>query len=216
MKFSKTFLKLKSLGLKGGIKCINSRYKLKKLKKKYGFMDWHVNGCYECRPYKKQIVNIVNNINPSIIVDLGCGLGEIISKTKAKSKFGFDPDESVIQAARFLNPKVKFYVGNSKALFDYLDISNFSLDKKSLLISTARTNNLNKEELNEFIQKGLEYFNMILIDIYTEEKIDEINRSLEINYKIKNYSHENSLQNFNIQKINSNEDINQIITLIKK
>ena len=179
-------------------------------------MDWHVNGCYECRPYKKQILNIVNNLNPSTIVDLGCGLGEIISKTKAKSKFGFDPDESVVKAARFLNPNIKFYVGNSKVLFNYLDIGHFSLGKNSLLISTAWTHNLNKVELNEFIQKALEYFNTILIDIYTEQKIDQLNRELEINDKVKNYSHINSLQNFNIQKIYSNEDINQIITLINK
>lgn len=179
-------------------------------------MKWHVDGCYECRPYKKQIVNLINNLNPSTIVDLGCGLGEIISKTKTNNKFGFDPDASVVEAARFLNPNIEFHVGNSTILFNFLDMGNFNLGKKSLLIATAWTHNLNKEELNKFIEKGLEYFDTILIDIYSEKKIAEIEKAKETVDTVKNYSHENSLHKFNIQKINSSEDINQIITLIKK
>src|SRR5271167_800480 len=50
----------------------------------FKFDGWHVLNMYENRTYKKVIVKKVNDLHPSITVEVGCGLGEIISKIDAR------------------------------------------------------------------------------------------------------------------------------------
>ena len=132
------FKKLFNIGLIGYIKCTLRKRKLKKLQKSFNFSNWHFEACFECRPYKKQILNIANQIAPETIVDIGCGLGEILSKTKAKFKYGIDPDFSVIKAAEYLHPNIKFYHGNSEFMYEIIDSDCVGLKRKSFTGTTQR------------------------------------------------------------------------------
>jgi SAM-dependent methyltransferase len=51
------------------------------------------------------VVAIVNSLQPKSVVEIGCGLGEILSRTCARQRFGFDSDAAVVRAARFLHPR---------------------------------------------------------------------------------------------------------------
>ncbi len=215
----KVILKLKklfNLGFLGSIKCILEKRKLKILQKKYNFMMWHAEGCFECRPYKKQILEIVNRISPESIVDIGCGLAEILSKSNAKYKYGIDPDLSVLKAAEHLNPNIKFYKGNSDYLFKIIKDEKLNLTNKSLLIATGFTHNINSEELKFFILKTLNYFNYVIIDIFNIEQINRINNLLEKDDPVQNFSHSFIVNTFNVKVIPFIDNNYQSIVIIKK
>lgn len=69
----------------------------------FRFHEWHVLATYELRAYKREVVKIVNQLHPRVAVEIGCGLGEIISRIEAERKIGVDTDKGVIRAARCLN-----------------------------------------------------------------------------------------------------------------
>ena len=208
--------KLFSLGFLGSIKCILEKRKLKALQKKFNFMNWHAEGCFECRPYKRQILEIINNISPESLVDIGCGLAEILSKSNAKYKYGIDPDLSVIRAAKYLNPKIKFFKGNSDFLFKMIKDKKINIKSESLLIASGWTHNINKNELEIFLKKSLNYFNYIIIDIFNIEQIKRINILREKDDLIENFTHTFLLDTFDVEIIPFIDNNNQSIVLIKK
>lgn len=92
-------------------------YYLSTLRLAFGFDKWHSGANYANRPYKKVVVDLANSLNPEIVVELGCGLGDIIARIRARTRFGVDPDPSVIRAARFLHPSgVEWIVGGAAAV----------------------------------------------------------------------------------------------------
>lgn len=80
----------------------------------FKFDDWHILNIYENRTYKQVIVRKVNDLRPRIAVEVGCGLGEIISKIDTKVRIGIDIDKNAIRAARLLNltTNTKFLCGS--------------------------------------------------------------------------------------------------------
>jgi hypothetical protein len=76
---------------------------LRGLRLVFKFDAWHVGAPYSCRPYKRKVVEIVNALAPDLAVEIGCGLGEILSRVNATERYGFDRDAAVIRAASFLH-----------------------------------------------------------------------------------------------------------------
>ncbi len=70
----------------------------------FKFDSWHARTPYECRTYKKIVVDLVNGLSKKSVVEIGCGLGEIISRIQAEKKYAYDKDQFVINAASFLHP----------------------------------------------------------------------------------------------------------------
>jgi len=89
----------------------------RRLQRIFGFAPWHVDP-YDYRPYAKWMVEKLSRMledgrcGDGEIVEIGCGLGDIISNIRsAKRKTGYDLDPHVIRAARLVHPKTKFHVG---------------------------------------------------------------------------------------------------------
>jgi SAM-dependent methyltransferase len=77
----------------------------------YGFHRWHAGASYASRTYKARTVALVESLKPETVVEIGCGLGEILARTSAKKRFGFDQDPAVIAAARVLHGRsVSFHL----------------------------------------------------------------------------------------------------------
>lgn len=88
------------------------------LRQLYDFGAWHTEPINE-RPYAQEIVKMLNkridgnkfNKNAPI-VEVGCGLGDIIGSIKWKyGKIGYDISEEVLKGASLLHPDIKFYNG---------------------------------------------------------------------------------------------------------
>ncbi len=92
--------------------CLVARIKLFVLQLVYKFNKWHTSAPYHCRPYKKQVVNLANSLHVDLCVEVGCGLGDVISRVKSKCRFGFDIDEGAVAAAKYLHTNTYFYCAN--------------------------------------------------------------------------------------------------------
>jgi len=77
----------------------------------FRFDHWHLVSPSSRRPYQRHIAEIVSSFSPDSCLEIGCGLGNIISKIKCRQRYGLDTSSSVIAAARlihFLKPNLIF------------------------------------------------------------------------------------------------------------
>ena len=71
----------------------------------FRFDKWHTISLYE----KKYAADIVRYLNArpknyrSELVEIGCGLGDIVRRVHYKHKTGYDTDQTTLKAARFLS-----------------------------------------------------------------------------------------------------------------
>ena len=99
----------------------------------FKFNKWHFRSTYYCSPYKKSVVDIINkNISKSdIVVEVGCGIGEIIRRINCRTRIGIDRCVNVINAAKFYNRKenINFISGSFNSInstFDHILLLNFT------------------------------------------------------------------------------------------
>lgn len=91
----------------GVVNCIRGsiiREKYKKLQREYQFDPWHISP-YELRGYIQAVAGYMNRDGkkPPVVVDVGCGLGELLRHTGAGTKIGYDVCENTLRAARKLS-----------------------------------------------------------------------------------------------------------------
>ena len=109
-KFSVLASKAKVLGFSSVIKYIAKRAYFTWLQRKYSFDVWHAVTPYEARSYKKTVVELASKLEVDSVVEIGCGLGEILARIDSKNKFGVDRELAVIDAANHLYKKqCQFY-----------------------------------------------------------------------------------------------------------
>lgn len=100
----------------------------KHLQHKYKFQQWHTTPI-NFRPYAIGIVNYLNKQKKKKVVEVGCGLGEIIGNVLDCDREAFDLDVNVIKAAKRLYHNTSFKVGTFENIkdqkIDYLITVNF-------------------------------------------------------------------------------------------
>ena len=171
----KIFKKIKRLGVASSIACLMKTLHLYFLQRKYGFDNWHVMADYSCKPYKKQVVDIVNSLpNMDIAVEVGCGLGDILARTNIKNRIGIDIDQKVIDCASLLRPNLTFHWGGLDNVEKYIDKKNM------VMIAINWTHNIHFGDLVRNFSKVINEYSKncyILVDI--------IKPDTEKNYKYK-------------------------------
>ena len=79
----------------------------------YGFDPWHVTGNFHARPYKADVVKLIESVPHECVVEIGVGLGDILGRVSAPTRLGIDRDPQVLKAARFcVNGSVSFAVAD--------------------------------------------------------------------------------------------------------
>lgn len=77
------------------------RYLLKWI---FGFDLWHVNRLGD-RPYALRVIAYLNDLpedRRGRVVEIGCGLGDILRRLQFRERLGLDADRAVLRAARLL------------------------------------------------------------------------------------------------------------------
>lgn len=138
----------------------------------FHFDKWHVIGVYNITPYKQEVVKLANEIKPKSAIEIGCGLGEIISRINANKKVGLDIDKRVIDACRFLKylrgDSTNYFVGsieylNDEEPFDMLIMVNWlhGVSEQELIkyseIFKDKAVNIIVDEIDKSIS-GYEYY----------------------------------------------------------
>lgn len=114
--------KIREVGIVNCIVGLIKREYYKRLAKRYEIDTWHTSP-YELRSYAQCVAQYINSEieksgDEGFIVDLGCGLGEIIRHIKAKRRAGMDLSKNAIEVAKYLDKskKIIFSVGSFSEL----------------------------------------------------------------------------------------------------
>ena len=174
------FEKIKRLGVVTSLFCLMKTLYLFFLQRKYGFDYWHIRGDYICKPYKKQVVDIINSLpNMDVAVDVGCGLGDILARTNIKNRIGIDIDQKVIDCALFLRQDLTFYTGSLDTIEKYID------KKNTVMIAINWTHNICFDDLVNNFSKVINKYSQncyILVDIIKPD--------------IENYKYKHSIEDY--------------------
>jgi hypothetical protein len=85
----------------------------------FGFHPWHARSPSSARPYCKQLAELVSRLGPNSVIEVGCGLGAILSRVKAERRCGYDTDAGVIRTARLFHGRsVQFINGSFEQISD--------------------------------------------------------------------------------------------------
>ena len=129
MKGSHVLTKIKEVGLRNCIVGMTKRGKYKKMQTRYQFDAWHISP-YELRKYVQVVAEYVSDKQADVVIDIGCGLGELLRHTKAKQRIGLDLSKEVIEAAAVLGGNISYIAGSFEQVavlepIDYLITLNF-------------------------------------------------------------------------------------------
>ncbi len=171
------FKSLKNLFLY--VRCFLQRVYYKALFRNKSIYEWHLSGTFYCRKYKMISLGIINSYKPDIYIDIGCGLGEILSKVNLDSKFkyGYDPDHRIKNLIPFLhNEKFIFFEKENELLND------IALRKKKndlILISMLGfVHNVSRSEIENIIlnyHKKIGDFLLLIDAFYVKDKLYKYN-----------------------------------------
>lgn len=68
-----------------------------------GFDSWHYLVVRENCGYFRKVKALHESLNPSVTIEIGCGLGEVVSGLRSEVLIGIDREPAVIQAARLVH-----------------------------------------------------------------------------------------------------------------
>lgn len=198
------FEKIKRLGVVSSLSCLMRTLYLFFLQRKYGFDYWHIRGDYICKPYKKQVVDIVNSLpNMDVAVDVGCGMGDILARTNIKNRIGIDIDQKVIDCALFLRQDLTFYRGGLDIIEKYIN------KKNTVMIAINWTHNIHFGDLVRNFSKVINEYSencYIVVDI--------------IKPNVKNYKYKHTIDDYEkyfkvCSSIDSVDEVRTFLTLSK-
>ena len=129
----------------------------------YHFDSWHISPSGN-RIYPDAIIDFVKNkYSPDDICEIGCGLGDTISKLEGKNMIGLDSDINVLKAAKFMHKKkhnLKFQEfvfpsSSLEGLYDLIIAVNWihSFDGQTL-----------KNKLLDYYKKNLKENGILIVD----------------------------------------------------
>ena len=159
--------------------CLNQRVYYKILFRNKSIYKWHLSGTFYCRKYKMISLEIINSLKPDIYIDIGCGLGEILSKVNLDSKFkyGYDPDSRLKNLISLLHKDKFLFFENQEKL---LRTSSLMKKKNDIVIISMLNfvHNISISEIEYRISKFYEKIGtfVLLIDaIYVKDKLYKYN-----------------------------------------
>ena len=141
--------------------------------------NWHLRGTFRCRKYKSISLEIINSLNPDLYIDIGCGLGEILSKVKLNSRYkiGYDIDSSLDKCIAKLFKNQFIFYKKEKELFEYT--SKIKKTNTCIVISMLNfAHNLSHQEIEKIIEKyrkNIGPFILLIDSIYCKEPIYKFN-----------------------------------------
>ena len=105
-------------------------------------------------------VAMANSIKPESVIEIGCGLGEIISRIDSTTKIGFDTCDKVLMAASdYHDQTIRWQSGS------FFEAQTF---EKDLLIAINWINNLSPEELEKNILSNKSTTKYFLLESITK------------------------------------------------
>jgi SAM-dependent methyltransferase len=130
---------------------------LEGLRLHFGFDRWHARSPTSARSYRRGLAALVSGLQPRVVVEVGCGLGAILSRVEAPERVGYDVDARAVRAARFLHGRsIKFRIGG------FAQVIEPEID---VLIAVNWPHDFAPEELKRWIAPLLPRVRYLLLDM---------------------------------------------------
>lgn len=83
---------------------------LGRLQSRFNFDPWH-RSPKELRPYTMDMISYLNSQIgiKDTVVEVGCGIGEIVNNLRCDNLYGYDMSREVVEAARYLDKKKRVH-----------------------------------------------------------------------------------------------------------
>ncbi len=129
----------------------------------YHFDSWHISPAGN-RVYPEAIASFARKYYPlDDICEIGCGLGDTISRLNGRNMIGMDCDENVLKAAAFLNrrrPNLKFK--------EFCFPSSLLEGKYDLIIAVNWIHSFNEQiltnKLVQYFQENIKEKGLLIVD----------------------------------------------------
>ena len=126
----------------------------------FKFEKWHVTP-YLARPYAVALVEYLNSSKMhNSILEIGCGLGDILRRVKYDVRLGLDINLEAVQAANFISQ----YVDYSATNINFLQSDLFSSDIKGKYDVVVSCNWIHRVPPDVLREKFHEIYNNLLND----------------------------------------------------
>lgn len=129
----------------------------------FPFNYWHAANPAVCRPYKRFVANLVNQLEPRTVVEIGSGIGDIIAMVHAPVRWGIDPDAPALTAARLVHPfnGARWRQGDLSAL-------NQIPERIDVLLAIGWVHHAAPEYLESLIRPHLGRIGFVIVDRFTD------------------------------------------------
>ena len=138
----------------------------------FGFDKWHLSTLYE-KKYAKGITSYLNskpNAKNNTVIEIGCGLGDIVRNLNSIHKTGYDMDVNVLKAAHFLS-RITF----KKTDFKWFKFPESNLGEKTDVIILVNwihhiESPILKSKLEEYFKLNLNAGGCIILDTVQDKE----------------------------------------------
>ena len=162
---------------------------------------WHLNATYEARAYKNKVIKLCNSFQTNNVIEIGCGIGEIISRLKAPLKYGLDVNKETLMLCKRINKNVKTIqtdiIANNNDLLEIM----LSIDKDQtiLLVMVNWLHDYSESKVLKMLNKIFLIDRKIILiaDIYQRKELSRVsnNKITHEFIKIKNNKYYRRLNN---------------------
>lgn len=123
---------------------------------------WHGAQGFHCRSYKLVAARMANALAPRVVVDVGCGLGDVLVHVNAQRRYGLDPDPRVIRAAKLCRGRrATFLVGSIG------EMAALPEDRVDLLVMLGWVHLFSRAEARSMVRQPL-------IDVFDRVQIEHV------------------------------------------
>ncbi len=168
------------------------------LTKKNKINNWHLYNNLITRPYKKEIIDFCNLKNFEIVLDYGCGFGDIIREINSKKKYAYDNDPNIIKISKTL-------FSNNVEFLNKRDLLELKKNKLDCVLFINFLHDYDEEEIKKIINPYIGS-KFILLD------------AINFNVKGFRYFHDYKflMNNYNIQKKEFKEEPDRSFFILEK
>jgi len=166
---------------------------------------WHLNATFEAREYKSQVIKIANMYDSNYVIEVGCGVGEILSRLNASQKYGLDINMDTLLLCKRLNNNIKIIqtdiIKNNIKIIEILN--SIEQDETILIIMVNWLHQYSENQVKDMLEKIL-FLNrkiIVIADIYQRKEFSRISHN-KIVHKFDNINNNIFYKRFeNIDKV---------------
>ena len=196
------------------IRIIFSRIVLRVLSFGLKVPKWHLNATFESRYYKRMVIKISNIYKANFVIEIGCGIGEILGRLNASQKYGFDINKDTLILCKRLNKNIKTIhndiMSNNQKILEIINSSE--KDETILIIMVNWLHEYSEIKVKKMLESILSIKRNIIViaDIYQRVEYSRIPQN-KIVHKFKD------IKNINFyKKIENIDKVRDLVILSNK